>query len=249
MREQGRAVDCRLWYEACVDYNAAGIFTGLLLVSTDSTGAANVFVGDKSPSYINQLDLLNASFPNACFIHIVRDARDYCLSINRAWGKNMVRAASRWSASVDGFLKMKNRLKCHELRYEDLVSNPQRELERVCDFIGIPFESKMTAPAAPVENLGDARGVLEVMPQNTQKFEKLMSASLRQKIEQVACKEMRNYGYVTQWQGEPRNTGAVANLALQILDGINLVRHERRNRGIIGSIVFYWRYFRATRAL
>ncbi|MDP1558114.1 MAG: sulfotransferase [Nitrosomonas sp.] len=49
--------------------------------------------GEKSPMNLQHITALAKVFPNAQFIHIIRDVRDYCLSINKAWGKDMPRAA------------------------------------------------------------------------------------------------------------------------------------------------------------
>lgn len=249
MSEESRSIDPLPWYNSCTSYDAAGLFVGLLRCSTDVHEKDEILIGDKSPSYINQLPLLQASFPEASFVHIVRDPRDYCLSIKRAWGKSMVRAASRWSASIECLLHMKGQPGFYELRYEDLVSDPGGELASLCAFLDLPFESTMTVPAKPVENLGDARGTLEVMAGNTEKHTRLMPAKTRLRIEQIACREMRAYGYQLEWEGEPLPAGPILEVWLQFLDGINLVRYESRKRGIFGSVVFYWNYFRATRAI
>lgn len=249
MREEFRPIDPDSWYSSCEHFDAEGLFLGLLKSATNTRADSEVRVGDKSPSYINQLPLLRDSFPEAHFVHIVRDPRDYCLSINRAWGKNMVRAAFRWSSSIENLLQMKRDLGLYELRYEDLCVDPHDELQKLCDFLGLEFEPAMTVPAKPVENLGDARGSLEVMPSNTGKHNRLMPAKTRLRIEQLACREMRSYGYALDWNGEPRSIGLISRLMLQLLDGVNLIRHEKNKRGLIGSVLFYWNYFRATRAI
>ncbi|NQX87075.1 MAG: sulfotransferase [Halioglobus sp.] len=249
MREECNAIDTVSWYKACRDYSAAGIFYGLLLSATKSYGSNGLFIGDKSPSYINQLAQLNQSFPKARFIHIVRDARDYSLSINHAWGKNKIRAASRWSDSIGSLIRYRKHIRLHELRYEDLIENPQCELKAICTFLGLPFENGMTNPDRIVENLGDTRDSINVIPANSHKYKRLMTKRCQHKIEKITCEEMRTYDYEIEWSGEAKKPNPLTNMFLQLIDGFNLVRHEKNQRGIFGSIAFYWNYFRATRAL
>lgn len=103
--------------------------------------------GDKTPSYLTELDLLGRLFPEARFVHLVRDGRDVALSLRRvSWGKNdlpWVATDWRWRTTLahkvgavlgDRFL---------EIRYEDLVRDPQRVLEEVCRFLDETFEPEM----------------------------------------------------------------------------------------------------------
>ena len=52
-------------------------------------------VGDKSPSYVTSIPKVHALWPNAKFVHIVRDGRDVCLSVMN-W-KKAGRIAGRYA--------------------------------------------------------------------------------------------------------------------------------------------------------
>ena len=83
--------------------------------------------GDKTPNYLLYLPLLKTLFPKAKFVHIIRDVRDYCLSINAAWQKNPYRAAQRWHDSIKKCRKDGKTLPqgdYMEINYEALIDDP-----------------------------------------------------------------------------------------------------------------------------
>ena len=144
-REQGRLIDAGRWHAACAEFSAAGVFEALMRTEVDAPRGSGRIWGDKSPSYIDDLPLLKQLYPAARVLHIVRDVRDYCLSMHKAWGKDMLRAAQRWADGVrkarkDGAALGADYL---ELRYEDLLARTEPELRRVCAFLGVEFEPRM----------------------------------------------------------------------------------------------------------
>lgn len=157
----GKLIDSRKWFELCHNYTPAGVFEALVRHDVKALSTTNrILWGDKSPSYINHLPLLKSHFPKAKFVHIIRDVRDYCLSMNKAWGKNIMRAAQRW---VDGIKEAQLSSKSFpmdymEIRYEDLLENPEIELKKICLFLKIQFDSQMLHPSNTTENIGDAKG-------------------------------------------------------------------------------------------
>ena len=104
--------------------------------------------GDKSPVQVTQMDILWDLFPQAKFVHIVRDGRDVALSLRGvSWGSGHIpHVAEDWRWKVTLCSKMGAMLsKNHyvELRYEDLVLNPESSLRRICEFLGEPFDPAM----------------------------------------------------------------------------------------------------------
>ena len=105
--------------------------------------------GDKSPQDhdAQQMPLLAEVFPEACFIHIVRDGRDVHLSQRRAWAVRHESgyAAGDWARWVGEAREAGRALGARyvELRFEDLVEEPERELRRVCDAVRLDFDPAM----------------------------------------------------------------------------------------------------------
>jgi Sulfotransferase family len=104
--------------------------------------------GDKSPTFIRKLGVLSKAYPNAKFIHIVRDGRDTFLSLKKmkAPGTSSVSlSAVEWKSKlllIHNFAKdLKGRF--IEIKYEDLVQGPHDELSKICSFLGISFQKRM----------------------------------------------------------------------------------------------------------
>lgn len=104
--------------------------------------------GDKTPTYATRMPSLRNIFPDAQFIHLVRDGRGVAVSMRRMrwWGEhNILTCAARWSARVRSARTAGSPLAADylELRYEDLVRNPRAVLRRACDFLGEEFDPAM----------------------------------------------------------------------------------------------------------
>jgi Uncharacterised nucleotidyltransferase/Sulfotransferase family len=102
--------------------------------------------GDKTPGYATQLPLLAALFPEARIVHLIRDGRDVALSYSERFGISTVKAIHLWRSRVRAAREAGRALgvdRYHEVRYEDLLADPDSTLRDVCSFIGIPFSDRM----------------------------------------------------------------------------------------------------------
>ena len=111
--------------------------------------------GDKTPAYMQRLDLLERVFPHAQYVHIVRDGRDAMLSFaamrrrprfNWARPRGIGDFACHWHFEVRAARRLGEtvgRGRYLELRYEDLVAEPERSLREVCAFLGLGYEPGM----------------------------------------------------------------------------------------------------------
>ncbi|WP_433467118.1 sulfotransferase family protein [Spirillospora sp. CA-128828] len=105
--------------------------------------------GDKRPSYFRRVPMLQRMFPDAQFVHLVRDGRDAVSSLmGMPWFKGDIYAAAlTWREAVDTGTNLAARLgprTFHELRYEDLVAEPEDALMKLCAFIGEEYDPEMT---------------------------------------------------------------------------------------------------------
>jgi Sulfotransferase family len=100
---------------------------------------------------IGTLDDMDAAyrwFPDAVFVHIVRDGRDVALSHQTyVYGTaNIWECAGRWAAKVHTNLKMGAMLgpaRYVVLRYEDLILDTDASLRRLCAFMGVDYAPEM----------------------------------------------------------------------------------------------------------
>ncbi|WP_405144658.1 sulfotransferase [Sphaerisporangium sp. NBC_01403] len=107
--------------------------------------------GDKRPCYVKHVDALLRLFPDAQFVHLIRDGRDCVASLKEMpWFRlDVFHAIANWSESVDHGRDYAKRLPAdsyYEMRYEDLTADPETELARLCGFIGEEFDPAMCDP-------------------------------------------------------------------------------------------------------
>jgi hypothetical protein len=116
-------------------------------------------VGNKTPALVRHLAALNGAWPEAKFVHLLRDGRDVCLSVlnwyhaDRASGRYatygadaVVTTALWWARKVLLGQQSGRRLGAelyYELRYEDLIANPAETCSKLCAFLGIAYDPNM----------------------------------------------------------------------------------------------------------
>jgi hypothetical protein len=109
-------------------------------------------MGEKAPSYYARLPMLHRLFPNARFLILWRDPIACCQSAVKAARTNrffaqpgmltrILLGSEKLAQGVE-WLRTNN-AQIHEVVYDELVENPERELRRVCDFLLIPFAQEM----------------------------------------------------------------------------------------------------------
>jgi hypothetical protein len=104
--------------------------------------------GDKTPGYVSYMPMLARLFPDARFVHIVRDGREAAVSMAEwRWGpRTAIAGAFWWRRKVAVGRRDGRRLgatRYHELRYEDLVADPEKQLRSVCAFLGETYAPEM----------------------------------------------------------------------------------------------------------
>ncbi len=100
---------------------------------------------DKTPMHVLHLRRLGRMFPEARFVHLVRDGRDVALSYRSvAWGPSTVTdAALLWRRRVGRGRRAGRRLgpgRYREVRYEDLVAEPERVARELCAFLDLAWD-------------------------------------------------------------------------------------------------------------
>jgi len=92
-------------------------------------------------------DRLLRIWPDARFIHLVRDGRDVGQStIPMGWAGNLYSGIRMWVEAEQLWAKLVEGLPADRhmtLSYEGLVSDPVRELTRICHFVGIDYDPAM----------------------------------------------------------------------------------------------------------
>lgn len=107
---------------------------------------ADVWI-DHTPDNFKYQAMLKRLFPEARFIHIVRDGRAVCASIKPLdWGPNNAYMASRhWSERLREALAVEvaEGDNCLRVRFEDLLSHTEETIRHICAFIDLPFDGSL----------------------------------------------------------------------------------------------------------
>jgi hypothetical protein len=103
--------------------------------------------GEKTPGYVFLMPQIAALLPEAHFIHIIRDPGDTALSLRKTWfapGQDFGVLGAEWRKHVEAARRASTLVRRYlEVRFEDLVRHPERELRRVCEYLALPWDSRM----------------------------------------------------------------------------------------------------------
>jgi hypothetical protein len=108
--------------------------------------------GDKTPAYLTNIGEIGAALPEARFVHLIRDGRDVALSIMRMPEADRPMrnpdtvglVATRWSRRIERARRQAEQLPHYlEVRFEELVAEPEATLRRVCELIELDFRPEL----------------------------------------------------------------------------------------------------------
>ncbi len=174
--------------------------------------------GDKRPAYLRNLDVILRLFPDAQVINIVRDGRDCVASLKEMpWlGDSFDEIVGSWARAVDEGDRWARRLDAssyHQLRYEDLVADPEPHLRKLCDFLGEEYDPAMAEPskvakvAVPSYKTWHARTHGEVTTERVQSWQHRLTAEEIALTEAALGDRLKACGY--ELSGAPRPRAAV----------------------------------------
>jgi Sulfotransferase family len=113
------------------------LLSGLL---RQSDGPA-AYVCEKTPTTAWQLPFVARLYPDAHFVHVVRDGRDAALSLSLTRGQSgdLAGAAKEWVEAVGAIRAASPGLsRLREVRYEDLLMDPDSVVADLWSWIGVP---------------------------------------------------------------------------------------------------------------
>jgi hypothetical protein len=158
--------------------------------------------GDKTPGYLRRMRKIERALPEARFIHLIRDGRDVAVSITGLhFGPDTVRdAAQRWASRVRKARRQGAEVQHYvEVRYEDLVLEPEPTLRRVCDYVELPWDARMLDyhERAP-ERLEE---ITRDLPRSDERAEDVIPAGQRVGIHALASRPPQT-DRVARWRSE-----------------------------------------------
>lgn len=163
--------------------------------------------GDKTPQNTFYLERIFSVFPDAKFVHVLRDGCDVVASyINAGIYKSYEEAAQRWSVSVD----LVETFYTHHpgvgitVRYEELVSEPKSTLTKLCGFLEVDYEEQMLQEMndtskirmGDVEKYKHHANVLKPINKNSiGKGRAKLSVDQKTRIEKIIGNRLERLGY------------------------------------------------------
>jgi hypothetical protein len=145
------------------DRSERGLFEAFLRIYADRRGKA--IMGEKTPAHLAYVDTLLTWFPDARVIHCLRDPRAVYVSELRRRAEHatgfpyrelgrapavleafvLLQVTWAWARAVNAHRRLARRYpdRYSVLRFEDLVTAPQKTLTELCSFLGVELEPRM----------------------------------------------------------------------------------------------------------
>lgn len=117
--------------------------------------------GDKSPVNVTLIPKILRHFPQARFIHVMRDGRDAACSIrefppvfgNRhPDGNPWDMCVEMWIDWVQKGLAWRHHPNYYEIKYEDMVDDPRGSLGELLEWLGLPWDEDMLGKRSHVKS-------------------------------------------------------------------------------------------------
>lgn len=115
--------------------------------------------GDKTPLNTASIFDIYEVFPNAQFVHLVRNVHDVCSSyVKMGRYKTFKEAAIRWRDSNNSVEKFKRTTKARirMFKYEDLVADPEAQVKELCKFLNLSYSPSLLTNIPESSVLGDS---------------------------------------------------------------------------------------------
>lgn len=189
---------------------------------------------EKTPVNVMHIPLLAELFPEARFVHIVRDGRDVTLSyLSVNFGAESVgEGAIYWKRAVERGRRDGSRLgpaRYQEVKYEDLVQDPEATLHALCGFVDLPFDPRMLryyerAQAVKTSIHATAHRRLSEPPRKAREWRNEMRPQHLALFDALAGTTLERFGYPRSFSEVPPSARLRAGLAVVALNGRRVVR-------------------------
>lgn len=197
---------------------------------------------DHTPSNVKNATVLLELFPDARFIHIVRDGRAVASSVMPLdWGPNTIdKAAYSWVKRLSQNLAVESILgpeRIMRIKFEDLVQHPEDTMKEICSFLGIDYQPQMVEGAGfkvPRYTMNQHSLVgKRPDPREVNAWETNLTARQVEIFESIAGDMLLSLGYALKYGGYARKMTGVEKMISKIHEVYrslitNRARHRRR---------------------
>jgi hypothetical protein len=198
--------------------------------------------GDKRPGYYQDVRVLLRLFPDAQFVHVVRDGRDCVASLKRMpwWRAGSTHAFATWVEALEQGRHWSGELgpaRWHTVQYEHLLAEPEAELRRLCGFLGETYHPAMLRTgevaevAVPQRKTWHARTAQPMDSTRIAAYRSGLDHDELALIEWVAGPWLERYGYPLSGAGRP------SRLLLQDYRLTSIKRRAARRKRALEDVV------------
>ncbi len=139
------ALEAKGWPE--VDRTVNTLLLALYRTLAKNCESDAIYYGDKTPLNTMNLHRIAPFFPDARYVYLLRDGVDVAKSyVDAGIYPDISSAAKRWRDSVrhwESFRVGIGSARYVEIRYEDLVKNPESEIRNVIFHLGLPVRDSV----------------------------------------------------------------------------------------------------------
>ena len=98
---------------------------------------------EKTPNNVFCIKEILEFFPDAKFVHVIRDGRDVTLSLTQSRNFHIFAAIMRWLIAVEAGIRFRGNPRYYEIKYEDLVTQPEDTLKKLMEFLEEDYDQNM----------------------------------------------------------------------------------------------------------
>ncbi|WP_225741774.1 sulfotransferase [Halospina sp. K52047b] len=170
---------------------------------SESAEVDSTWLGDKTPLNTLHIGRINRIIPNANYIYLIRDGVDVAKSyVNAGIYEHLEDAATRWVRSHKSWEAFRKKLpedRQLQIRYEDLVSSPEKHVNHIASHFGIPRReclAQLDSQLGDVEQRSHHSNVTQApTPTSIGKGRNEISEDDAKRLRPVLSTWLRRYGY------------------------------------------------------
>ncbi|MCC5823998.1 MAG: sulfotransferase [Phycisphaerales bacterium] len=176
----------------------------------------------------SRFDRVREIWPGTRFIYLSRDPRDVARScVGMGWAGEPTGAVGKWLEPTRRWLALRETLDPAdfvELRYEDLVANPEGELDRCCRLLGHGFDPAMLA-------FHESSTYEPLDPRLAEQWRRKMPARTAEIIDAACVGLMPRFGYAASVP-DPRPASGLEAVRLRVANRLGRLRFRRERYGV-----------------
>ncbi len=179
----------------------------LHLISKYQKRANKQFWIEKTPDHLRFIAKILAQHPNARFIYIYRDGRDVALSLCKTgwpWITNdFLDNMLLWNKYIKEETFLTKAYNYHRIKYEDLISNPDFIINKLCSFLDVEYYEDMLIPNGSEKHLAERQSLHKqkifnnIDPTNCEKWKTEVNSTITRLATTLFKKSLLSYGYDT----------------------------------------------------